>query len=116
MNPELTLDIRSDVYLGPPHPEDGERKEELAFYVIAVLPTGQTFRHKHSFTTEKYGHNRNHKAEIACDDLLMKIVWHLEKGLWAGPKDNPYWEETYPQYGSVAWLDYEQNNNPEEED
>jgi len=95
----VTLDVWSDVFAGPVN-EDGERPDELAFYVRATFPNGRRFAHVATFTTL----NQTCKeAEAKAQKLLYRVTRAITRDEWNGPVNSPHWTETYPEYGSAYY-------------
>jgi hypothetical protein len=89
--------VRSDVYAGG-YTEDGERSEELAFYVVCENERGARWASRLSFTTEKM---HRQVAEAKADAFCRKVVDALHAG--ADPAKSPKWAPTRPAYGSAAY-------------
>lgn len=89
--------VWSDVFAGG-YTEDGERSEELAFYVICENERGARWASRVSFTTERM---HRQVAEEKADAFLVKVVEALRGG--ADPAKSPKWAPTRAAYGSAAW-------------
>lgn len=107
MNPNANLTVstwipcvRSDVYAGSPS-EDGEPREELSFYVVCCNDRGEQFASTVSFTTEKFGHNRNGIAEERAWTFCEKVAKALAAG--ADPTSSSKWHRIQGVYGSAAY-------------
>src|SRR5271166_1995353 len=91
--------VRSDVYAGAFN-EDGERPDELAFYVVCENERGERFASTVTFTTEKL---RDGRAERAANAFCVKVVKALAEG--ADPTKSPRWFRIQGMYGSAAWSE-----------
>ena len=92
--------VRSDVYAGAPDPEDGERREHLAFYVVCENEPGVRFASKVSYTTEDFCRT---EAEAKVEAFLAKIVAALAAG--ADPTKSDKWYPIQGCYGSAAYSE-----------
>jgi hypothetical protein len=91
--------VRSDVYLGSPNNEDGEAKEEIAFYVVCENPRGVRYASRKAFTSERLGREASSVAEAFC----KKVTAGLASG--ADPAKSPKWAPIQGCYGSAAWSE-----------
>jgi hypothetical protein len=91
--------VRSDVYAGQVN-EDGERPDELCYYVVCENEMGVRFRsHKH-FTTEDLGRAA---AEGSAESFCEHVTKFLAKGMT--PVRSEKWSRIQGMYGSPAWSD-----------
>lgn len=97
---DWTADCISDVYLCAPHPEDGECREALAFYVVCTNSFGDRFAST-AILSEDMG---RHEADKRARRLCSKVRDYLKLGF--SPVNSAKWERTYPVYGSEAYAAY----------
>ncbi len=95
-----TPNVVSDVYAGAIN-EDGERDEELAYYIVCENERGERFASNVEFTTVKFGHNRNGAAEKRAEAFCAKVAKALRAG--ADPTKSSKWHRIQGCYGSAAW-------------
>ncbi len=91
----------SDVYLGAPNPEDGERREALAFYVTCENSYGDRYVSKMTFLSEDMGRD---EAEKAARQLCYKVRGYLKRG--CSPVGSAKWARGRAVYGSAAYSAY----------
>ena len=91
-----TAFVRSDVYAGACN-EDGERPDELTFYVVCENEKGVRFASKKSFTTEELGLSA---AEGSAEAFCAAVEKALRAG--ADPSKSDKWTPTCPAYGSAS--------------
>jgi hypothetical protein len=89
--------VRSDVYAGAFN-EDGERPDELAYYVVCENERGERFASKVSFSTEKFWHGA---AEVRAEAFCVKVAEALAAG--ADPSKSPKWTSIQGCYGTAAY-------------
>ena len=106
MNPSIptaapiwTAFVRSDVYTGSADNEDGEPREELAFYVVCEDATGRRFASRLTFTTTELGWDAPSRATAFC----MRVTAALASG--ASPVGSDKWVRAHGAYGSAAWTE-----------
>ncbi len=92
--------VRSDVYLGPDANEDGERREELCYYVVCENERGDRFASKASATTEKAPRD---VVEALAEAFCVKVAKALAGG--ADPSRSAKWTAIEGAYGSAAWSE-----------
>ena len=93
-----TAHVWSDVYAGQFN-EDGERPDELCFYVVCENERGERFGSVASFTTERFWHDAEARAEALCE----RVTEYLAKG--CDPSTSPKWVRRQGCYGSAAWSE-----------
>ena len=98
--------VRSDVYAGQVN-EDGERPDELCYYVVCEDGRGFRYASRLSFTTEALGRSA---AEGSAEEFCAKVTEYLAKGY--SPATSEKWYPIQGCYGSAAWserteLEYE---------
>lgn len=89
----------SDVFEGRPHPDDGERREHLCYYVLLEeISTGLRWRSRWHVTTEE-------RSTLACEALVAAHEERVRHGLSNGadPRRSERWASTYPSYCSRAY-------------
>ena len=93
--------VRSDVFEGPQHPEDGSRREELAYSIVLTDAQGNRFQSYWTRTT--LDHTREE-----CEDAARRHQARVERALSQGadPRTSDRWAVTDPMYGSAAWTSY----------
>ena len=89
--------VRSDVYAGEIN-EDGERPDELRYYVVCEDERGFRFRSCKSFTTEEIGRSA---AEDRAESFCELVAKYLATG--ADPRKSDKWFAIQGCYGSAAW-------------
>ena len=94
--------VQSRVYEGKIN-EDGERPDQLVFYVVCENPRGERFASHLSFRTEGPGDLWMHSEEAKrlAHSLCTKVTAALVKG--ADPSTSNKWSPTDPCYGSEAY-------------
>lgn len=92
--------VQSNVYAGEFN-EDGERREELCYFVVCQDEKGYRFASRSAWTTagEPF---RGEAAELA-EAFCAKVVKALANG--ADPRTSPKWAPIQGMYGSAAWSD-----------
>jgi hypothetical protein len=90
--------VRSDVYAGAFN-EDGERNEELAYYVVCENERGERFASAIAFTTEKFWPHG--AAEQRAEAFCVKVAKALAAG--ADPTKSPKWHRIQGCYGTAAY-------------
>lgn len=89
--------VRSDVYAGE-FTEDGERRDELVYYIVCEDERGARYRSRTCFTTEALGREA---AEGSAEALCERVTEFLTKG--HSPSASPKWYPIQGCYGSAAW-------------
>jgi len=89
--------VRSDVYAGSIN-EDGERNDELCFYVVCENEGGERFASVVTFTTEKFWHGA---AQARAEAFCVKVTSALASG--ADPTKSSKWSRIQGCYGSAAY-------------
>lgn len=97
--------VRSDVFAGG-LTEDGERSEELSFYVVCENERGARWASRVSFTTEQM---HRQVAEAKADAFLRKVEAGLRAG--ANPAASSKWSPIQGCYGSAAWSEADEMMN-----
>ena len=97
--------VRSDVFAGG-LTEDGERSEELSFYVVCENERGARWASRVSFTTETM---HRQEAEAKADAFLRKVEAGLRAG--ANPAASEKWSSIQGCYGSAAWSEADEMMN-----
>jgi hypothetical protein len=92
-----TAFVRSDVYAGRVN-EDGERDEELAYYVVCENERGARFASRLMFTTEEHWHGT---AKARAEAFCAKVETAITKG--GNPTTSDKWCSIQGCYGSAAW-------------
>jgi hypothetical protein len=91
--------VRSDVFAGE-YTEDGDRCEELSFYVVCEAANGARFASKVSYTTQDMGRD---EAEGRAKAFCRRVEQCLRRG--ANPRRSAKWVPTWAAYGSAAWSE-----------
>lgn len=91
--------VRSDVFAGPPDPEDGHRPDELAYYIVCEDEQGRRWRSVWTRTTMEL---RRTECEAAAAAHLWRVRVALAEG--ADPRRSLLWRADRPAYGSPAWT------------
>jgi hypothetical protein len=94
-----TAFVRSDVYAGPVN-EDGERPDELSYYVVCENERGERFASTVTFTTEEFWHGT---AEPRAEAFCAKVTEALAAG--ADPTKSSRWYRVQGCYGSAAYSE-----------
>jgi hypothetical protein len=94
-----TAFVRSDVYAGPVN-EDGERPDELSYYVVCENERGERFASTVTFTTEEFWHGT---AEPRAEAFCAKVTEALAAG--ADPTKSSRWYRIQGCYGSAAYSE-----------
>jgi hypothetical protein len=89
--------VRSDVYAGQVN-EDGERPDELRYYVVCEDQRGFRFRSEKSFTTEALGRAA---AEGSAESFCETVARYLATG--SDPSKSEKWFAIQGCYGSAAY-------------
>jgi len=109
MNSNWVALVRSDVYAGSVN-EDGERPDELAFYVVCENELGDRFASHMSFTTEDHFPSSvvDGVLVLPAEKLAEKFLVKVREALAAGadPSKSAKWSRTFPMYGSEAYARY----------
>jgi hypothetical protein len=97
-----TAFVQSRVYAGRLN-EDGERPDQLVFYVVCENQRGERFASRLDFRTEGPGNlwMRPEQAERLAHSLCTKVTAALAGG--ADPSKSSKWAPTDPCYGSEAY-------------
>lgn len=96
-----TAGVFSVVYEGA-LTEDGERRDECAFYVVCEDIDGRRYASLTSHTTEQCGCGEAmRRAEAQCD----RVQRFLDRG--RTPVGSPKWTRIAGAYGSAAWSERE---------
>jgi hypothetical protein len=91
--------VRSDVFAGSVN-EDGERPDELAYYVVCETERGDRFASRLVFTTVRFWHG---EAERRAERFCVKVAEALAAG--ADPATSPRWTRIQGCYGSAAYSE-----------
>jgi hypothetical protein len=94
--------IGSDIYLGA-WTEDGDRREELAFFAVCEDASGRRFRSTLSWRSGELGRE---VAEARAEAFEARARAALAVG--ADPSRSPKWVRTQGRYGSVGWSEREE--------
>jgi hypothetical protein len=102
MTSTWTAFVQSRVYEGRIN-EDGERPDQLVYYVVCENDRGERFASHLSFRTEGPGDlwMRPEEAERLATSLCAKVTAALAKG--SDPSTSSKWGRTDPCYGSEAY-------------
>jgi hypothetical protein len=110
------LDLQDDLF-ALQHPEDGSEFTASVFYVVATNPvTGERYAHDHSFYSAHVvsggdfdgdmGGIASYREEALAkaEAFLTKVKAAQAAGRFTSPVDRLHWNETYPVYGSRAYV------------
>lgn len=89
--------VRSDVYAGE-FTEDGDRREELSYYIVCEDERGYRFRSHACFTTDEFSRD---EAQGRANALCERVNAFLAQG--HSPVASPKWTPIQGCYGSAAW-------------
>lgn len=96
-HPRFEAAVFSDVFAGE-YTEDGDRREELAFYVVCEDERGARWASVASFTTQEFSRE---VAEARANALCERVNDFLAKG--HSPVNSSKWARRAGAYGSPAW-------------
>jgi len=91
--------VFSDVYAGE-YTEFGDRREELAFYVVCEDERGARWGSKAQFTTQNFSRD---EAEARANALCERVKKFLARGF--SPEKSEKWLPRAAAYGSAAWSE-----------
>ncbi len=114
-----TLGLQDDLF-ALTHPEDGSEYTASVFFVVATNEvTGERYAHDHRFysahtyaETDEDGYYcgiASHKelTVAQAEAFLAKVQAAQAAGRFTTPVDRNHWVETYPVYGSPAYIQSE---------
>jgi hypothetical protein len=106
----LTFELASDTMFFGNHWEDGEPIFGMVFYVLAQMADGTRYRHFHNYTSKVktfdnqelvwFWADRYEEAKEAAERFFERVKAK-------GTINRENWVETYPVYGSDAYIQQE---------